>query len=88
MPRRRRHAKARRRDLRAELEAWRVMFESGFAFDGDLDAYGYSSDPPREVTAEAWQRLGAHFIAERGRETDTGKPLWALEQFGEPCHGE
>lgn len=86
MPRRRHSAKPRRRDISAELEAWRTMFECGFAFDGDLDAYGYSSDPPRDVAEQAWHRLGPHFIAERGRETDIGNRLWAIEQFGEPHH--
>jgi hypothetical protein len=84
MPRRRRTAKRRRLDIRAELECWETMFKCGFAFDGDLDAYGYSGNAPDEVTAEAWQRLGSRFIAEHGRETDTGKRLWALDQFGEP----
>lgn len=87
MPRRRHHAKHRRRDISAEMESWRTMFECGFAFDGDLSDYGYFGDPPREVTADAWRRLGPHFIAAHGRETDIGKPLWALTEIGEPQHG-
>ena len=86
MPRRRHNAPNRRRDLRAELEAWRTMFECGFAFDGDLLAYAHFSDPPRPTTAEAWQRLGRHFIEVHGRETDTGRALWAIAEFGEPHH--
>ena len=59
------------------------MFECGFAFDGDLDPLGLSSKPDNGTIEEAWNRLGPQFIEMHGRETDTGKRLWALEQFGE-----
>ena len=62
------------------------MFSSGFAFDGDLQEIGLSDDPPLPVIADAWQRLGARFLREQGRETALGKHLWALREFGEPPH--
>jgi hypothetical protein len=85
MPRKRTHAK-RRADWRAELEAWDSVFSCGFAFDGDLQAIGLSDDPPLPMIHDAWQRLGERYVAEHGRETDLGRPIWALTQFGEPAH--
>jgi hypothetical protein len=84
MPRKRRNDK-RRLDWRAEMEAWENMFCHGyFLFDDEPLTLGLPQKPDRAVIAEAWQRLGPSFIATHGRETDTGRTLWALEQFGEP----
>jgi hypothetical protein len=82
-----RRASKRRLDVRGELDAWQSTFDAGVTFDGDLECVGIAGDPTLDQTAEAWQRLGARFIAERGRETDTGATHWALQQFGEPPHG-
>ena len=75
----------RRLDWRAELEAWSSMFESGLAFDDDLTPLGLPPNPQESVIAEAWQRLGGLFLAHHGRKDCLGRPVWALERFGEPA---
>jgi hypothetical protein len=85
MPVKRRVSK-RRVDARAELDAWQSTFDAGVTFDGDLQCVGITGHPTVDQVAEAWRRLGARFIAERGHRTDTGATHWALEQFGEPPH--
>jgi hypothetical protein len=49
------------------------------------DRYGRVAD---EDAQAAWNAYGPTFLAEHGREGLRGRPLWALEQFGEPCHGK
>jgi hypothetical protein len=91
MPRKRIRAK-RRLDRFAGAEAWSDVFEFGFAFFDDFSLEtGVQTDGngrvPPETAEIAWHVYGPTFIAERGRETSEGKPLWALEQFGEPHAG-
>ena len=83
-PRKRRASRA------SEIEAWRDVFECKFDFFNDLPDIGVNTDeygcPDREVTQEAWRRLGAEFMVEwRSIEHRPGQSEpWALLEFGEP----
>lgn len=67
--------------LTAELQAWESYLEYGRDFFGDLaragliNRHGY---PDEARLTDAWQRLGATFLAQR-----TGsRPSWAERHFG------
>jgi len=89
MPVKRRASKQRFSDA-ALLEAWRGPFECGCDFFGDLEPLGIearsileASEDVMAVAREAWEHLGAAFMAEWEPSQVREKP-WALEQFGEP----
>lgn len=83
MPVKRRAAK-RRVHHAAELAAWSGVFECEYDFFGDLEDFGISGDKAvREAAPEAWQRLGAEFMA-GWKPTQVRETPWALEEFGEP----
>jgi hypothetical protein len=84
-----------RRDKRrpgASLDAYRMTFEAGADYFGDL-GFGQSpeaDEKAREAAREAWPELGVAFLQERAdrlarpdavRKSD--QP-WALETFGPP----
>lgn len=77
MPVKRRSEK-RRMSPDAEAAIWKSYFEAGHDFFDELPSIGVAVDdrqhPPRDVSAEAWARLG--YLC-------PGAP-WATEQFGEP----
>ncbi len=73
-----------------EHAAWSDVFECQYDFFGELPSIGVKTDqydlPDPKVAAEAWQRLGAAFMAEwrsRPHHPDESEP-WALTTFGEP----
>lgn len=87
MPVKRRVPK-RRASVEAEIAAWAETFETGFDFFGDLEPFGFpaGSDSIRSIwkaAPEAWQRLGAVFLAS-WQPTAARSTPWAQEQFGEP----
>ena len=88
MPVKRRTEK-RRMDPTAELEAWSLMFASGYDYFDDLPRIGVVTDayskPDRAVIQDAWHRLGARFLAEP--QDPHLVPCWALKEFGEPHAG-
>ena len=75
----------RRIDATAELAAWNLTFTCGCDFFGQLaDEWDFKT--PDEVAAaapNAWQRLGARFLAEWRPSVHRDEP-WALEEFGPP----
>lgn len=79
----RRRTQRRRRD---ELQAWWGVFESRFDFFHEVTSYGSDEDLTSEFVdraAEAWQRLGADFLAE-WQPTQAIAVPWAVREFGEP----
>jgi hypothetical protein len=89
MPVKRRASKQRFTNA-ALLEAWRMPFECGRDFFGDLRPLGIKArsilEAGEDVMAaarEAWEQLGATFMAEWQPNLVREKP-WAFEQFGEP----
>ncbi|MCP1844410.1 hypothetical protein ACVIHI_002669 [Bradyrhizobium sp. USDA 4524] len=91
MPRKRRQSK-RKTDVATELAAWSSWFESGVAFDGELEDVG-AVDPvsvPEEegravaygVARDAWMRLGALFL--ETHQSDARQTPYAMEMFGAP----
>ena len=60
--------KSRRRDRRAEIDAWATFFKSGFDFFDDLPGIGVETNeygvPADEVARDAWHRLGAQYLTE------------------------
>lgn len=101
MPRKRHIDKRRRMDPYEGAEAWADVFRSGFAlFDDFTDETGVQLEPrtapngapmrgmrpARSDSEAAWRTYGAAYIALNGRERHDGRPLWALEQFGEPVN--
>lgn len=91
MPRKRTHRK-RRLDRHAGADAWADVFEFGFAVFDDFTAEtGVETEAggkvPDSTAWAAWQAYGPTFIEAKGRQLPAGKPLWALQQFGEPHAG-
>jgi len=89
MPVRARNRK--RRDQRAEIEAWNMYFQSGFDFFDLLPAIGVETNrygvPDEDVARDAWQRLGTQFLDEfHGQPGQYGHH--ALRVFGEPPRGK
>jgi hypothetical protein len=82
MPVRRRLAK-RRVDPAVELQDWENWFEWGReGFAGELWDYGLrTKEDTLAAMPEAWQRLGAAFMAARKR---ADQVPYALKQFGDP----
>jgi len=84
MPVKRRVAK-RRLDPAAELAVWESVFDCGRDFFRELGEMGVASNdygqPDPDAAQEAWDRLGARYLAER--KPDHRQP-WALKTFGEP----
>ncbi|MHA6297850.1 hypothetical protein [Devosia sp. CAU 1758] len=79
--------KSRRRDVRAEKEAWSMFFQSGFDFFNDLRDMGVETNqngvPADDVAREAWQRLGRRFLDEfEGQPSQHGH--YGVRVFGEP----
>jgi hypothetical protein len=74
----------------AGLAEWECVFESQFDFFGDLDGTGVQRDehgqPDREEARQAWQRLGAAFLADFAAKYPNGAHFvpWAVATFGEP----
>jgi len=86
MPVKRRTAK-RLVNPEREYVIWEALFASGYDFFGEAEELGLAVDayrrPPIEAAREAWQRLGARYIAENPR----GGPCWAEREFGHPENG-
>lgn len=82
MPVKRRIAKQRAISVADELQAWSVLFGSGFDFFDDLDDIGLpvSRREGHPMAKEAWRRLGAEYL----RRHDAAEPCWALDRFGSP----
>jgi hypothetical protein len=84
MPVKRRTAK-RLVNPEREYVIWEALFATGgdyFREAGEIGlAVGAYGEVPIEAAREAWQRLGARYMAENPR--DGSKP-WALKTFGEP----
>jgi hypothetical protein len=82
-----RHIAKRRISPEAELEAWEMMFSSGYDFFYALEELGYASEAEARAAApEAWARLGRAFLESYDRDGERamhGTP-WAEEQFGVP----
>lgn len=79
--------KSRRRDVRAEKEAWAMFFQSGFDFFHDLPDIGVETNqhgvPAEEVAREAWGRLGRRYLDEfQGEPGQHGH--YGVRVFGEP----
>ena len=79
--------KSRRKDVRAELDAWSMFFRSGHDFFNDLPDIGVetfgNSGPNEDVVKEAWTRLGKRYLAEYLE--DPGQyGHYAVRKFGEP----
>jgi hypothetical protein len=86
-------------EARARLDAWRITFDSGHDFFGDLEPYGIAEPchawpmekrPAVErkfqkAAKAAWHELGHAFLAQWKPRSETDVP-WALERFGDP-HG-
>lgn len=77
----------RRRDHKAELEAWGMYFSSGWDFFDDLTLIGVETTkwgvPDEDVARDAWARLGAEFLRTwQGNVSQYGHH--ALRVFGEP----
>ena len=71
----------RRMSVAAELEAWSVLFATGYDFFGDL---GFpKQEEARKAARDAWERLGPAFMA-RWTPSSARSVPWALEAFGEP----
>ena len=88
MPRKRTIGK-RRMGPQEGAQAWQDVFLGGAAiFDDFTDETGVDTDRHGKVAESAawaaWQAYGAIFLSFHGRERRDGRPLWALEQFGEP----
>jgi hypothetical protein len=89
MPVKRRASKQRFTET-ALLEAWSATFEFGHDFFGDLQPLTLSNEESAQARAafkakayEAWERLGAAFMA-AWQSNDVREKPWAFEQFGEP----
>jgi hypothetical protein len=69
-----------------ELELWDGVFSIGFDALSLLALSGIETEdliPPRDLTLEAWRRLGPQFLATR----DSTRPEpWALNEFGDPAN--
>jgi len=83
--------------LRAEVERWRGVFDSGWDFFDELGGLDPSTLKlcPDEDAAEraflaetraAWERLGVAFLAQwvPDEHDDDDEMPWALETFGDP----
>ena len=84
MPVKRRRAKGRV-GLADEMHAWEMVFKCGWDFFREAEkltrsrgALGQWTDRPE--AREAWDRIGADFLAAYGDE----RARWALETFGRP----
>jgi hypothetical protein len=70
-----------------ELEGWSMLFKTGHDFFDDLLDIGvfheHARNPPRDVIADAWCRLGNKFLENWQPDAHREKP-WALEELGEP----
>lgn len=88
MPVKRRTSK-RRVDPARDYEVWSSIFDAGIDFFGELAEIGVPSNeynkPDAECACAAWERWGSRYIAEKGREDQRGRQVWALRQFGEPA---
>ncbi len=72
----------------AELEAWEMVFASGWDFFDDVGRLGVPMEdhrPDRAAAEDAWNRLGARFLAAKA--DPVGGTPWALAEFGEPHAG-
>jgi len=90
MPVRARNRK--RRDQRAELDAWSTYFECGFDLFDFLPAIGVETRRygvlDEDVARDAWQRLGASYMSEwPARRMSSEATPHALRVFGEPPGG-
>jgi hypothetical protein len=77
---------ARRRPR--ELAPWAITFEYGtdyFRSLAEIGLVGHAIDDPkiRKAARDAWQRLGAEFLATREHDPHRDKP-WALRKWGQP----
>ena len=82
MPVKLRKAK-RHTSVAAEVERWSMLFETSFDYFDAL-GFGHANEASaRDAAPEAWQRLGAQFLANRSENAAREIP-WALEQFGSP----
>lgn len=68
----------------SELELWDGVFSTGFDALHLLAMSGVETEnliPPRDVTREAWRRLGPQYLATR----DPARPEpWAVTNLGDP----
>ncbi len=89
MPVKRRTSK-RRINPAVEYQVWESIFDAGTDFFDELADIGVASDPygtpDNDCARAAWGRHGARYVAEHGRQSGSGRMLWALEQFGQPAH--
>lgn len=85
--------KNRRRDQRAEVDAWSMYFQSGYDFFESLAAIGVATNhhgvPDVEIAREAWQRLGADYLADwPSHNMSSDCEPHALRVFGQPPRGK
>ena len=76
---------ARQASPARELAGWKMKFQTGYDYFGDLPDLGLSEEKlTRAQIRDAWQRLGAAFLAGWEPNPKAPRPPWALEQFGPP----
>jgi hypothetical protein len=78
----------RRTSIKAEVEAWEMVFECGTDYFGNLvpGGFGHCSEGTpafRAAAKKAWKRLGAAYMRTRVPDRNREVP-WALDKFGEP----
>jgi hypothetical protein len=70
-----------------EFEVWSAVFDTGYDFFDELPELGFPRQGHGKINPdlarEPWRRFGARWLAERENERRV-RPLWALEEFGEP----
>jgi hypothetical protein len=68
----------------AELQAWKVMFETGADYFHELRDFGLADDKAaRRAAPKAWKRLGRDYM--RTWQPDPTRQVpWALLKFGNP----
>lgn len=85
MPVKRRRPK-QRRSIEAEVQAWSVLFESGYDFFNHLAPLGFANEAEaRRAAPDAWARCGDLFLdSYEPPPHDPDRVPWPLTEFGEP----
>jgi hypothetical protein len=78
----------KRTSIKAEVEAWEMVFEVGTDYFGNLVPFGFEAGSEgdaaiKAAAKKAWKRLGAAYMRTRVPDRNREVP-WALETFGKP----